>query len=750
MTFLGGRQLTIILAAVVVVSMVGPTVVVAGGPYEEDQFHEVPDASGVEVWERAAFSTLHVDYAAGEPETLVQHPEPSILTQDPDIGEAGLNRHQTGVWGSEGTIPVTFTSWGAETPTTQFEGDQWDLVVARTDGGSLDLGGADASGDLFRAERALELLSDDAEADWEIAGTKTYSGSPMTFQYDLSQPDREPGAYAFFLVKSGTVSVDGSGDLTTGSDVKVIGVDTTLVQDAEASIVPERSRYAPGEDVSFEVSSNVPDAGSESQFTHAVLLYDEEEILFVDPETGSTEHRLRLEFDGTVDQLPDAEASEFTLDTTYGAVEGVVRADGSVDVFGIDVDDREESGEFTVETLADALLPEVGLDGMDTETGDAVLDVSMTAVETTESDTTVEVGTTENFSPGRYDVLYVVEGRDTGQVATERTSVLITPDPPRRPPRRPVGPDPSPPAEPGPGPKVDVEPDRNAASIAFERVEANTRTVVELPEPVGTELASLGSLALNTSTSHPSLQLSVRASDTVPEGGTPELDVGEAISYIEVTVDAEDEVGYNDAVFTFDVPAETLEDRDLTPDRVRLFRYNEDEGAWQELPTDHQGGTTYTATSPGFSVFAIGSARQEQQPANLGVSDAAVDPTEVEVGETVEVTATLENTGEEEATFTVDLAVDGGVVDSTDVTLGPGESTEVQFEHAFEEAGSYDVSVAGESAGTVEVTDDGPGESVEEGFISPAVVLLVIVVLLAVGVAAAYYVRSSDGVDPGR
>jgi len=93
------------------------------------------------------------------------------------------------------------------------------------------------------------------------------------------------------------------------------------------------------------------------------------------------------------------------------------------------------------------------------------------------------------------------------------------------------------------------------------------------------------------------------------------------------------------------------------------------------------------------------------EPASFDVTDASLDTDEITPGESVETTATVENTGDLEGSFDAELEVDGETVDSQSVTLGGGESTTVSFDRSFSDAGDYDISVSGETAGTVTVLE---------------------------------------------
>ncbi|WP_435075875.1 BGTF surface domain-containing protein, partial [Halorubrum sp. HHNYT27] len=66
---------------------------------------------------------------------------------------------------------------------------------------------------------------------------------------------------------------------------------------------------------------------------------------------------------------------------------------------------------------------------------------------------------------------------------------------------------------------------------------------------------------------------------------------------------------------------------------------------------------------------------QVQAPAVFEVSDLSPAEATVTAGDTIDASATIENTGEQEATQTVEFRVDGEAVASEDVTLAGGEST---------------------------------------------------------------------------
>lgn len=89
--------------------------------------------------------------------------------------------------------------------------------------------------------------------------------------------------------------------------------------------------------------------------------------------------------------------------------------------------------------------------------------------------------------------------------------------------------------------------------------------------------------------------------------------------------------------------------------------------------------------------------------ANVTVVDASVNRTTATVGEAVEVTATVRNTGNDSGRFEVELYVDGEFEESRFVRVPAGETRVTSIVHVFETAGDRRLRVNGEVAGTVTV-----------------------------------------------
>ena len=90
-------------------------------------------------------------------------------------------------------------------------------------------------------------------------------------------------------------------------------------------------------------------------------------------------------------------------------------------------------------------------------------------------------------------------------------------------------------------------------------------------------------------------------------------------------------------------------------------------------------------------------------PAEFTLSDLVVSPSKVETGETVTVTATVTNVGEETGSHTAELLVDGSKVDEETVTLEGGAEETVEFTGVSGDEGTHTVSV-GDLSGSFTVT----------------------------------------------
>ncbi|WP_336002029.1 CARDB domain-containing protein [Halorientalis halophila] len=122
------------------------------------------------------------------------------------------------------------------------------------------------------------------------------------------------------------------------------------------------------------------------------------------------------------------------------------------------------------------------------------------------------------------------------------------------------------------------------------------------------------------------------------------------------------------------------------------------------------GSYDLTVSSANASATASVTVEAPAAPASFGVSVTGSNSPVTE-GETLTVDATVENTGEQSDTQTVDLDVGGGVQDSQEVTLGAGESQTItlSWTTGSGDAGDYTATVSSaDDSATTSVTVDEP------------------------------------------
>jgi len=115
------------------------------------------------------------------------------------------------------------------------------------------------------------------------------------------------------------------------------------------------------------------------------------------------------------------------------------------------------------------------------------------------------------------------------------------------------------------------------------------------------------------------------------------------------------------------------------------------------------------------------------KPAEIQITDLGISRTEAEVGETIIVSATATNIGDESGSFSLDLFVNNQKRETRTVQLASGETTTEEFEVTEEAEGTYVVKV-GDLTKSFEITSEAqpvkPAEfQVTELVINPSLVL---------------------------
>lgn len=236
----------------------------------------------------------------------------------------------------------------------------------------------------------------------------------------------------------------------------------------------------------------------------------------------------------------------------------------------------------------------------------------------------------------------------------------------------------------------------DGATVSIVRGEDGGTASVDLPSTATVDDGSFDELGVTLAANNEEFDLEVAASNEAPDDVTAPDD-RTSLGYLSVEKSDVTDDDIENATITFTVDEEILSEG-AALDTVSLYQYAD--GDWEELPTARDG-TTFTAETDGFSVFAIGVASSD-----VRVTDTSLATTEATVGDQITVTATVRNDGTLDGTETISVTSDGGALTSTNVTVAAGETRTVDLAVTLDEPGTVDLTVESVSAGTVEVTDE--------------------------------------------
>lgn len=140
----------------------------------------------------------------------------------------------------------------------------------------------------------------------------------------------------------------------------------------------------------------------------------------------------------------------------------------------------------------------------------------------------------------------------------------------------------------------------------------------------------------------------------------------------------------------------------VTEAELTVSCYQEDSGDWTPLVSIVDPETdTIQAFADHTSVFAVIAPipppppPPPSAPAAFSTGMLKVTPAEVEIGEPVEISVRLTNTGEEAGSYPLALEVNGSAAETKEVTLTGDDSKTVVFTTVMGEAGDYPVAVDG-------------------------------------------------------
>jgi hypothetical protein len=126
-------------------------------------------------------------------------------------------------------------------------------------------------------------------------------------------------------------------------------------------------------------------------------------------------------------------------------------------------------------------------------------------------------------------------------------------------------------------------------------------------------------------------------------------------------------------------------------DKLVLATWDATAGKWVEYATTIDTvKKTLTIQIDHFSVYGI---LVPSKPATFAVSNLVVSPIDVKPGDTVRVTARVTNSGDLEASYKINLKVNGTTETSSDITLAGGAYQDVSFAVTKATAGTYAIAI---------------------------------------------------------
>lgn len=569
----------------------------------------------VKIWERSVF-TLRADSSDGA--FAVDNAAWDAELQG--TGTQSLNKGKVAVYETNQQVSLTFDD-GRAVAERKLANEGVQLVAARLDGNQSQALSSFSTLEGLESILTDENANDNATFEIVNSGTTLDGDGDRTFTYTPSQP----GQYILFASKTenGSLSTT-NGDIVVSGNVTVVGVDGLAVRRGAPSVSPNESQIDAGDSVSFSVNTgSAVQTQAGENVSHAILLYDEDTY---------TSGVFRLVADSHLDK-DFSVSNNITLQHSIASVNGIQRSVGNAQVFGISAESGVSEGDNTLESTLNFLVQNTSLSSSlkpaTSATDSTRLDASMTVVNGTASQN-VLVKTRGDWRSACYRWIHVATndsgtelasdtgtlgvgtscpsdddgttttggggGDDDGTTGTSGTTATTT------------GSATASVSTVGRQTTVNVE---DASDGDVVRVQWSEQQVTDEVTRHGWSLESVEA----TFSEETDLDMQITLSNNKPDPNVPDppSDRG-TVGYINVQTSG-DAVGQ--ATFNFRVSQQRLDERGISRDEVVLYRYSG--GEWSALETEFVGtaadGTPrFRAVSPdGFSIFAIGSASDQQQ-----------------------------------------------------------------------------------------------------------------------------------------
>ncbi|ELZ82770.1 PKD domain containing protein [Haloferax elongans ATCC BAA-1513] len=594
----------------------------------DDQLLEASD--DVDVWERAG---LPFRADTSNAASTVENMDVFVNIADQNTGDVPANKDELAVYDSDDTVTLEFEdTTGAGV--SSFAGEDAQLLVAKLDADHSILDD-DYTG--LTVSEAIDLVTvpnANNNATFEMIDAGQLDGDGETsINYDLSTQgtnkgiERGSGQYMFFLVQNDTgnsdandgFEVDNSGQLSISGQTQVIGMDAVAVQSTSATA--SASDVDQGDSVTIDVDAS---GLSDSTPNHTLVVY----------------HKETFENARAVVNSPnisrDLEADDIEIEHKISKLNGPVKNAQEVTIGGATIGAGSDSGPVSVSTAIDYLVDSAGTErpqnsllSNPTELDGAVYTYAGQSLNS------VTVDTQDDWKTGDYRYIYIAGGSDSTELATVCGTFELKSDSSTGPPSGGGGgggggggddggddddddddSDTTPPVD-KPDVTKEVDKKNGSVKVSIKNPGVNKEFEIDLgtddEEGDETEANDTGAkvtkLGLNLSKSAENVNVSVKSLDKRPDNITEDPS-DKTVGYVQVDVGGvDDDDDVNSARFTFSVSQKRLDEIEAAPEDIVLYRHHD--GEWQELETTYLGDGEFEAETPGFSVFAIGTKKQQ-------------------------------------------------------------------------------------------------------------------------------------------
>ncbi|MDY7082259.1 MAG: PGF-pre-PGF domain-containing protein [Halobacteria archaeon] len=253
----------------------------------------------------------------------------------------------------------------------------------------------------------------------------------------------------------------------------------------------------------------------------------------------------------------------------------------------------------------------------------------------------------------------------------------------------------------------------NEIDVSVSNAKPNDGATISIPSTTAAEKhygVNLNELTIwhskGTTTSY-EISIQVRAGSY---SGTPPIDGIKFLAQYSIGHSNLKTEDMSDVRMRFRVKKNKLEQLNADPDDVVFYRYAN--GEWTQLQSrledEFPSEYAFYINTNRLSVIGVG-----VKQATFELSNVQLGQNTIHEGESVDVTATVENTGTVAGGYSASLKVDGSTVDTQTVNVKPGRSKKVTFTYTFDQIGVYEVGIGESTAGELRVESGGGGSDSE-------------------------------------